>query len=60
MNSLVMLGLIAGAVAYLIDMIMKPEKHLIGLVVLSLFFGIFGAFYDTTGAKADYDRKKRG
>ena len=60
MNDLVVLGLLAGLVAYIIDVIMNPEKHIVGLVIFAIFYGIFGAFFETTGAKADYDRKKRG
>ena len=60
MNSLIVLGLLAVLVAYIIDVFMKPEKHIIGLVIFAVLYGIFGSFYDTTGAKADYERKKRG
>ena len=52
--------LIIGIIAYIGLMIMEPEKHILGLVILAIFYGVFGSFYDTTGAKADYDRKKRG
>lgn len=59
MNLLLVLCII-GVVLYIKDMIFEPEKHLFGLVVLAVLYGIFGSFFDTTGAKSDYDRKKRG
>ena len=60
MSDFVVIGITLGIIGYVIDLIMKPEKHIIGLVILAVFFSIFGAFYETTGAKSDYDRKKRG
>lgn len=60
MDNLITFGIIAGLVAYIIDLVMNPEKHIVGLVILAVLYGIFGSFFDTTGAKADYDRKKRG
>jgi len=60
MSNFVVFGITLGIIGYVIDMIMNPEKHLISLVVLAVFMSIFGAFYHTTGAKSDYDRKKKG
>jgi hypothetical protein len=60
MGALVLLGLVAGIIAYIIDCVMEPEKHVVGLVVLAIVYAIFGSFFESTGAKADYDRKKRG
>lgn len=60
MGALILLGLVAGGIAYLIDCVMEPEKHIIGLVILAILYAIFGSFFESTGAKADYDRKKRG
>ena len=59
MNFLLILSII-GLLFYIIDVIMQPEKHVIGLVLFAIIFSIFGAFYETTGAKADYNRKKKG
>lgn len=60
METFIVIGILVGLVAYIIDVFMKPEKHIIGLVIFAFLYGIFGSFFDTTGAKADYDRKKRG
>lgn len=60
MSTLVALGILAGLLAYIIDAIMNPEKHIVGLIILAIIYAIFGAFFDTTGAKDDYSRKKRG
>ena len=60
MNNLIIIGIAAGLIAYIIDVFMKPEKHIIGLIIFVIFYAIFGSFFETTGAKADYDRKKRG
>lgn len=47
-------------IAYIGLLIMEPEKHILGLVIIAVISAIFGSFYDTTGAKSDYDRKKKG
>lgn len=60
MASLLPLLTLIFIVGYTIDMIMNPEKHIVGLIILAILYAIFGSFYETTGAKADYDRKKRG
>lgn len=60
MGILLSLLIIGGIISYLGLLILEPEKHLFGLVVLAILYGIFGSFFDTTGAKSDYDRKKRG
>jgi hypothetical protein len=60
MNDLIIFGFILGGIGYLVDMVMNPEKHVVGLIFLAIVYAIFGSFYETTGAKADYDRKKRG
>ena len=60
MKEFIIIGILLGIIAYIIDCIMEPEKHIVGLVILALFYGIFGSFFDTTGAKNDYNRKKRG
>lgn len=60
MGILISLLIIGGIISYLGLLILEPEKHLFGLVVLAILYGIFGSFFDTTGAKSDYDRKKRG
>ena len=49
-----------GVIYYIIEMILEPEKHMVGLIIIAIIYAIFGSFYDSTGAKADYDRKKRG
>lgn len=59
MNFILIL-LIVGAVFYIIDLAMNPEKHIIGLVFFAIIYAIFDSFYESTGAKSDYDRKKRG
>jgi len=60
MNIFISIILIAGLISYIGLLILEPEKHILGLVVLAILYGIFGSFFDTTGAKSDYDRKKRG
>lgn len=60
MGALVLLGLVAGIIAYIMDCVMEPEKHVVGLIFLAIVYAIFGSFFESTGAKADYDRKKRG
>ena len=52
--------IIIGIIAYIGIMIMEPEKHVVGLVILAIIYAIFGSFFDSTGAKADYDKRKRG
>ena len=52
--------IIAGIISYIGLLILEPEKHILGLVILAVLYAIFGAFFETTGAKADYNRKKRG
>ena len=59
MNIILILGTI-GLIFYIIDVILQPEKHIIGLVLFAIVFSIFGAFYETTGAKADYNKRKKG
>lgn len=60
MNNFIVFGITLGIIGYVIDLIMKPEKHAISLIFLAIFLSIFDAFYHTTGAKNDYDRKKKG
>lgn len=60
MNNLIMIGIILGLIVYTIEIIMNPEKHMISLIILAIFYAIFGSFFDSTGAKSDYDRKKKG
>jgi predicted membrane channel-forming protein YqfA (hemolysin III family) len=60
MDILIILFIIASIISYIGLIIMEPEKHVIGLIIIAIFAAIFGAFYETTGAKSDYDRKKRG
>lgn len=60
MNVFFAICIIGGIIGYIGLMIMEPEKHILGLVILAIIYAIFGSFFDTTGAKADYDRKKRG
>ena len=59
MNVLTLLFII-GIVAYVINIVLNPEKHIVALVIFAIIYAIFGAFYDATGAKDDYDRKKKG
>ena len=59
MNIILVLTII-GLIFYIIDVILQPEKHIVGLIIFAIIYAIFGAFYETTGAKADYDRKKKG
>lgn len=60
MNIFLSILIIGGIIAYIGLLIMEPEKHIIGLVILAIIYAIFGSFYETTGAKSDYDRKKKG
>ena len=60
MDILIMLFIIAVIISYIGLLIMEPEKHILGLVIIAVIGAVFGAFYETTGAKSDYDRKKRG
>ena len=60
MSSVFAVIIVLGIISYIGLMIMEPEKHIVGLVILAIIYAIFGSFFDTTGAKADYDRKKRG
>jgi hypothetical protein len=60
MTSLLPILTLIFIVWYTIDMFLNPEKHIVGLVILAILYAIFGSFYETSGAKADYDRKKRG
>lgn len=60
MNDLIMFGFILGGIGYIIDMVMNPDKHIVGLIFFAIVYAIFGSFYETTGARADCDRKKRG
>ena len=60
MSSVFALLILLGIISYIGLIIMEPEKHIIGLVIFAVIYGIFGSFFDTTGAKADYDRKKKG
>ena len=57
---MLVLLLLIGVVWYLISAIRNPEKHVVGLVILTILYAIFASFFDTTGAKSDYDRKKKG
>lgn len=59
MNIILVLTII-GLIFYIIDVILQPEKHIVGLIIFAIIYAIFGAFYETTGAKSDYDRKKKG
>jgi len=60
MNGICAFFIIAGIISYIGLLILEPEKHIFGLVVLAIIAALFGSFYETTGAKSDYDRKKRG
>lgn len=60
MNGICAFFIIAGIISYIGLMILEPEKHILGLVILAIVYAIFGSLFETTGAKADYDRKKRG
>lgn len=60
MNTIMAICIIVGIISYICLLILEPEKHLLGLIILAIFMAIFGSFYETTGAKADYNRKKRG
>ena len=42
------------------EMIMNPEKHKGELTILTILAAVFGGFYDATGAKKEWDRRKRG
>ena len=39
---------------------MNPEKHKGELTILTILAAVFGGFYDATGAKKEWDRRKRG
>lgn len=60
MSVLITLCIIGGIIGYIGLLVLEPEKHIVGLVILAIFYAIFGSFFETTGAKSDYDRKKRG
>ena len=60
MSAIITFFIIAGIISYIGLLILEPEKHVFGLVVLAIIYAIFGSFFETTGAKSDYDRKKRG
>lgn len=60
MDILIFLCIIGGIIGYIGLLILEPEKHILSLVILAIFYAIFGAFFETTGAKSDYDRKKKG
>ena len=60
MNTIFAICIIAGIISYICLLILEPEKHIVGLIILAIIYAIFASFYETTGAKADYDRKKRG
>ncbi len=60
MNIFLSILIIGGIIAYIGLLIMEPEKHILGLVILAVIYAIFGSFFETTGAKSDYDRKKKG
>lgn len=60
MSSLFAILMLLGVIAYIGEMILNPEDHVVALIILAILYAIFGSFYDATGAKSDYDRKKRG
>ena len=60
MNFLLSLFIIGIIIWYIIEVILNPEKHLVMLIIFSIIFALMSALYEVTGAKADYDRKKRG
>ena len=60
MGTIFTLLAIVGIVAYIINIMLNPEKHIVALVIFAIIYGIFGAFYDATGAKDDFNRKKKG
>ena len=41
-------------------LILNPEKHKGELIFFAILAAIFGSFYETTGAKKEWDRRKRG
>lgn len=60
MTTLIVIFITLSIISYIGLLIMEPEKHILGLVIIAVIGAMFGAFYETTGAKSDYDRKKRG
>ena len=41
-------------------LILNPEKHKGELIFFAILAAIIGSFYETTGAKKEWDRRKRG
>ena len=41
-------------------LILNPQKHKGELIFFAILAAIFGSFYETTGAKKEWDRRKRG
>ena len=40
--------------------ILEPEKHKGELIIFTILAAIFGGFYDASGAKSEWNRRKRG
>lgn len=60
MGTIFLIIMILGIISYLGLIIMEPEKHIVSLIIIAIIYAIFGSFFDSTGAKADYDKRKRG
>ena len=41
-------------------LILNPQKHKGELIFFAILAAIIGSFYETTGAKKEWDRRKRG
>lgn len=41
-------------------LILEPEKHKGELIFFTILAAIFGGFYDATGAKNEWNKRKRG
>ena len=42
------------------ELIMNPQKHKGELTILTILAAVFYGFYDASGAKKEWDRRKRG
>ena len=40
--------------------ILEPEKHKGELIFFTILAAIFGGFYEATGAKSEWNKRKRG